>query len=402
MTDHCDWVGHVAVLSFSHLVRDQRVLRQCALVAELDGGPFVIAFGQPDDKVPYPFMRLPVPQPTTARRLATLARKLPAHLGLAAAKAGFWSDPIHRRALAALRTARPTLVVANDWPALVVAAEYKASSGSLVHYDAHEFATQEFDERAYWRLVHKPMVLHLELQAIASADSVSTVGPTLAALLRRQYDLTTLPAVVRNMPQRLIGPTASETPWPMQILFHGHVLPGRGLEALIGSMSQWCERHQLTIRGDGDAGYLAGLAAQAASFGCLEQVTFEPAVAPDDVIAAAARTADVGVVCIPLDTDQQRVSLPNKLFEYIGAGLAVVTTPADDLQQIVYAHGIGVACRDASSMAIAEAINGLTTERVAAFKAATRVAAHVLCWEHERETLRAVLMPLLKQARGSG
>ncbi len=396
-----NWTGHVAVLSFSRLALDRRVLRQCELVSELDGPPLVIAYGQSDDDIMFPFVRLPVPRPTTVHRLKTLARQFPSHLGEAAAKAGFWVEPAHRSALAALKAAQPKLVIANDWPALVVAAAYKAASGALVHYDSHEFAIQEFEERTYWRLVYKPMVKYLERMAVASADSVSTVGPTLAELLKHQYNLATLPAVVRNMPHRVIMPTASETPWPLRILFHGHVLPGRGLEALIGSMPQWRERHQLTIRGDGDAGYLAGLAAQAAGFGCSGQITFERAVAPDDVIPAAARTADVGIVCIPLETGQQRVSMPNKLFEYIGAGLAVVTTPADDLQQIVNTHGIGVACRDASSIAIAEAINGLTTERVAGFKAATRVAAHVLCWEHEREALRAVLKPLLKQVRGA-
>lgn len=388
-------MSSVVVLTFSPIARDRRVLRQCALLQDMGHSPHVIAYADMGETIPYPLSNWPIPRPTTAHRLKTVARQLPAHLGLAAARIGFWVEPGYRWALRELRRLNPGLVVANDWPALVVAAAWKAESGGRIHFDSHEFATLEFDESLWWRIVYKPMVTHLEQAAIASADSVSTVGPKLAAALQAHYGLTTTPAVVRNIPDRIALDDAVETAWPLRILYHGQVLPDRGLEAIIDSIPLWIEPHRLTIRGDGDSGYIAGLKARVSATGRSELVTFEKAVKPDEVMPLAARSADLGVHFTPLDTDQRHFSLPNKLFEYIGAGLAVAVSPGVDLKAVVEGHGVGVVSRDARAEAAAAAINALTRESVATFKAVARQQAATLCWESEREVLRAALQPFL-------
>jgi len=392
-----DWRGRVAVVSFSRIAQDNRVLRQCALLAEMGEPPLVVAYSETGDIVRHALCVWPVPKPSLTHRLWTAARQLPAHLGLQAARAGFWSEPRHRWALAALRRFRPGVVIANDWPALVVAARYKSESGALIHYDSHEFATREFDERAYWRLVYKPIVTRLEAAAIRSADSVSTVGPGLAAMLEAQYRLPERPAVILSAPER--SPVTSDPvpSWPLRLLFHGHLLPGRGIEALIRSASAWRHDHRLIIRGKGAPAYIDALKAEASAVP-EGRVRFEPAVAPQDVVAAAARDADVGVFLTPLETGQQHHTMPNKLFEYIAAGLAVVISPAADMSAVVRTYGVGVISRDASIAGAADAINGLARDQVTAFKAAARRAAVDLCWESEREKLRPVFDALIARA----
>lgn len=383
----------VAVLAFSHITRDRRVLRQCALLHDLGFAPVVIAYANEAETIPYELVRWPVPQPTTAHRLKTVARQLPSHLGTWAAQAGFWIEPRHRWALNALKRSRCRLVIANDWPALVVAAAYKRACPALIHYDTHEFATLEFDESRWWRAVYKPIVTYLEARHIRDADSISTVGPKLGEALKAHYGLASMPAIVRNIPDRIALDDGVGTAWPLRILYHGQLLPNRGLETLIASMKSWREAHHLTIRGDGQERYVAGLKAQAAATGRAELVRFENAVKPDQVMPIAATTADVGVHFTPLDTDQRHFSLPNKLFEYIGSGLAVAVSPGADLRQIVEGFGVGVVCRDASVEAAAEAINSLTREQVAQFKSAARAASTSLCWESERNILSAALGP---------
>jgi glycosyltransferase involved in cell wall biosynthesis len=359
--------------------------------------PLVIAYADEDENIPFSLSRWPAPCPTMAHRLKTVARQLPAHLGLSAARAGFWVERRHRWALDELRRHRPRLVMANDWPALVVAAAYKDEYGGFIHYDTHEFAMLEFDERAFWRVVYKPMVTHLEGSCIGAADTISTVGPKLAEALEAHYRLAQRPAVIRNIPDRIRLDEQAETAWPLRILYHGQVLPDRGLEALISSIPLWRAPHRLTIRGDGDEGYIAGLKAKVAATGRAELVTFEKAVNPDEVMPLAARTADLGVHFSPLGTDQRHFSLPNKLFEYIGAGLAVAVSPGVDLRAVVESHGVGVVSRDAIAEGVAEVINNLTQASVANFKVAARRAAQTLCWASECEVLRAVLVPLIRR-----
>jgi glycosyltransferase involved in cell wall biosynthesis len=404
---HAQAHAEVAVLSFSRIVRDRRVLRQCKMLADMGHPPLVIAYANEDEAIPHRLLRWPAPKPTTAHRLRTLARQLPSHLGLAAAKAGFWVEPRHRWALAELMRAKPRLIIAHDWPALVVAAACKARTGTSIHYDVHEFATLEFDESPWWRMVYKPMVTHLERANIHAADTVSTVGPGLAEALQRLYGLSARPLVLRSTPERSLegrAPVAHEAgcPWPMRILFHGHLLPGRGLEALLASMPAWKTPHTLLIRGDAAPGYAARLKKLAAEGPHGARVTFEPAVPPDDVVPAAARSADLGVFFTPLGTGQQHFNLPNKLFEYVAAGLAVAVSPGVDLKATVEEFGIGVVSADSGPEAIAATINGLTRERVVAFKAASRAAAAgELCWEAEKEKLAAALAAHLDGARAA-
>lgn len=387
----------VAVLSFSRIARDRRVLRQCALLDAMGHRPLVIAYADEGETIPFSLKSWPVPRPTTWHRLKTVARQAPAHLGSKAARAGFWIEPRYRWALSELMRFRPDFVIANDWPALVVAAALKEKTGASIHYDTHEFATLEFDESLWWRLIYKPMVTHLERAYIGAASSISTVGPRLSEALQARYDLAVAPLVVRNIPDRITPREPFTTAWPLRILYHGQILPDRGLEALIDSMPRWHVQHKLTIRGDGHASYLAGLRRRVAETGCNSFVVFEPAVSPCEVMPLASRSADLGVHFTPLGTKQRHFSLPNKFFEYVGSGLAVAVSPGADLKRIVESYGVGVVSRDASAAAIAEAINGLTRELVVNFKAKARNAARTLCWENEQSILREALEPSLQR-----
>lgn len=296
---------------------------------------------------------------------------------------------------------RANVVIANDWPALVVAARWKKQTGGQIHYDTHEFATLEFDERQAWRIVYKPFVQHLERGAIAAADAVSTVGPRLADELQHNYGLAKRPLVIRNIPNQIDLPQGTTTHWPLRLLYHGQVLQDRGLETLIDSIPHWRTPHLLTIRGDGDPSYVERLRQRVAQLEVTSAVVFEPAVPPEEVMPIAAKSADVGVHFTPLETKQRHFSLPNKLFEYIGSGLAVAVSPGADLREVVEGYGVGVVSSDATPLAVAATINSLNATQVKGFKTAARRAADELCWEHERSILRASLQPMLQGARAA-
>lgn len=392
-------VGSVAVLSFSRIARDRRVLRQCELLTEMGVAPKVLGFASADDNIPFDFYRWPTPRPTISHRIETFLTQVPSHFGGLAARSGFWLQRRNAWALATLKRLKPSLVLANDWPALVVGAECRKVSGCALHYDAHEFATLEFDERLFWRLVYKPMVVQLERAFIMEADTISTVGPRLADAIRECYSLPVTPIVVRNIPGQISLDQTFKTCWPLRILYHGQLLPDRGLEALISSVSFWKEKHHLTLRGDGPPAYVAMLQRMALASDCQGQINFEPSVHPDDVMPLAARSADVGVHFTPLDTDQRHFSLPNKVFEYIGSGLAIAVSPGADLRRIVDQHKVGMVSRDPSAEAIAETVNNLTCEAVADFKKNARIAAETLCWETEKIKMQGPLEELLYKSR---
>jgi len=385
----------VVVLSFSRIARDRRVQRQCAALADRGELALVLGYADDEDSIPFPFKNYPSPTPSLSHRLSTVTRQLPAWLGTWAAKRGFWLARRHRWALDGLKDAAPTRIVANDWPALVVAATYKRlMPGVRIHYDTHEFAALEFDESLWWRIVYKPFVQRLEEAHISAADMISTVGARLAEALQQHHHLPGTPAVIRNIPDRI---RLEDRPaaWPLRLLYHGQVLPDRGLEALIDSILLWKFPHQLTIRGDGPKSYLTSLQSRVTLRACSDRVIFEQAVPPDRVMPLAAVDADIGVHVTPLDTPQRHFSMPNKLFEYIGAGLGVLISPAADMRALVEAYGVGLVSADAGPQAIAAAVNSLDLATVERFRKAARKAARELCWEVERDVFNALQDSLL-------
>jgi glycosyltransferase involved in cell wall biosynthesis len=172
-------------------------------------------------------------------------------------------------------------------------------------------------------------------------------------------------------------------------------MPHRGLEELIDSVAAWATPHTLLLRGQGTNDYVAHLKARAAASAAADRIRFLPATPPADVIASAARGADVGVFFPPLETDQQRYMLPNKLFEYIGAGLAIAVSAAPDMVEIVERHDVGPISGGWAVTDIVKTIDRLTQANVQRWKAASAAAAGELNWSRECAPFRARIAQLL-------
>ncbi len=76
----------------------------------------------------------------------------------------------------------------------------------------------------------------------------------------------------------------------------------------------------------------------------LTGVDWHPAVPPEKLVPSLA-FADIGLYVSAGETGQQQVALPNKIFEYTAAGLAVLTMGRCDAQAILARHGHGLAHR---------------------------------------------------------
>jgi glycosyltransferase involved in cell wall biosynthesis len=131
------------------------------------------------------------------------------------------------------------------------------------------------------------------------------------------------------------------------------------------------------------------LSQQVTALGVQDRVVIEPAVRPELVVEAAA-AADIGVIPWPLDLPQKRFALPNKLFEYLAAGLCVVQTGPSESAALVESVQAGRWYGPAEPTALAAALNSLTGEEVARHRAAARAAMTQITWAREREHLWAL------------
>ena len=87
------------------------------------------------------------------------------------------------------------------------------------------------------------------------------------------------------------------------------------------------------------SGYEDG-AARALRRGVGASVHFLPSVPLDELLGYTA-DADVGVSLLQDTCENHRLALPNKVFEYVAAGVPVVVSDLPELRRLVEAHGIG-------------------------------------------------------------
>ena len=97
---------------------------------------------------------------------------------------------------------------------------------------------------------------------------------------------------------------------------------------------------------------------RAAGVGAADRLHVLAPVAPDEVIAYAA-SADIGVSPIVPSCLNYRYSLPNKLFQYMAAGIPVVASDLPQVREVVEGARCGLVVDTTRPEAIADAIERL-------------------------------------------
>jgi glycosyltransferase involved in cell wall biosynthesis len=316
-----------------------------------------------------------------------------------AVEAIFWNDLAIsydlRGMYQAARDLHADIWLANDWTALPLAARLAREKGGVYVYDTHEFATEEYAEKPQWRRWKRPIVQALERLFIVDAQVVSTVSDGIARRLDRLYSLPHPTLVVRNTPYYepcSFRPTGSR----IRVLYHGIIVPGRGLEVAIDSVAEWRGEFQLTIRGPDNPEFTPALRAQIAERGLGDRVVLAPPVAMTALVHEAT-AFDIGFFALPGHSRHNEFALPNKIFEYMMAGLCLCTTELPEIAALIDRYGLGATVPTLEAAAIAAAINSLDRERIDVCKRNALNAARELCWEQESERLLAAYRPLLPQ-----
>jgi glycosyltransferase involved in cell wall biosynthesis len=270
---------------------------------------------------------------------------------------------LHQARLArVLRDLRPDVLHAHDSNALVPVALAARALRVPYVYDAHDLwlgRPRRERSRLYFALNQLYYGL-VERLLVPRAAATLTVSPPIADHLRRRYGLRSValvpnypepPAAVQRIDVRdLPGGERIRSRSPV-ILYLGGLMAGRGLEQLVDAMPH-VERGELVLLGDGVLA--ASLRQRAARAGAADRVHILAPVPPADVIGVAA-SADVGVSPIVPSCLNYRYSLPNKLFQYMAAGLPVVASDFPQVREVVDGAGCGllVDTRDPTRIATA-------------------------------------------------
>ena len=161
----------------------------------------------------------------------------------------------------------------------------------------------------------------LEGYLVRRCDAVVVVSEPFAEHLVEMYSIPA-PTVIFHGPSACLASRTTVTQ-PVRFFFQGRYAPNRNLRDLVRAMDQLRGVATLTLQGWGEEErHLRSLVEEIGLQDCVE---FIQPCAPDEVVASANRF-DVGVICYPAETLNLQFTAPQKLFDYIGAGLAVAAS----------------------------------------------------------------------------
>ncbi len=399
MTDVTGVTGGVGVdvclISTTPTADDPRVRRQGQALAAAGYAVTAVGVGAAVSPAPgFPVVTVTAPPRSLRRRLTTAARIAGSAVGMGTHESRLLRDGVHDALLGAAVASGARLHLANDWSTLPVAAAAARATGGRYAFDAHELALEEHPDSRAWRLLTRPAVREVQARHVPGAAFVTTVSEGIADHLRAEYLLPRRPSVVRNVPVYEAHPFRATGP-EVSVLYQGLICRGRNLGALIESTDAWPASHRLVVRGPGSAADLAHYRELARAGGRDARVTIEAAVPPDRMVAEAARH-DVGVMPLVGTTAHNRAALPNKLFEYTMAGLALCFGDVPEARAAIETAGNGVVIAgDGNPGAIAEAVSLLTRDRIDECKRRSLAAARDWSWDRESAVLTALVSDVI-------
>ena len=174
------------------------------------------------------------------------------------------------------------------------------------------------------------MIVTLEGEVVRSASVVTCVSRGIANRMKIVHDMSEAPTVIRNTP--FYQPTAFRpTGDRVEVLYHGLVRP-RPRPGRVHSKRSFrgVRNFRFTIRGPAGEAYAEDLQKLIADAGVEGRVRLVPPVPMVDLVREAA-AFDIGIFVVPLSKLQNTYVLPNKLFEYIMAGLALCVSSTPEI-----------------------------------------------------------------------
>jgi glycosyltransferase involved in cell wall biosynthesis len=211
-----------------------------------------------------------------------------------------------------------------------------------------------------------------ESLADALASRFSAPRPT---VVRNVFPLGSDPDVCFHQPVRLH--------W-----FSQTIGPNRGLELLFSALTAINVPIEVHLRGTRFARYDTWLQ-RSIPAGWHDRVILHDCV-PNDQLHAAIAEHDIGLALESSAILNRDLSITNKMFQYLNAGLAVIAThTTGQAEALRDAPGAGILIGE-SAQELADAVNALAgnTGRLIVMRRAARAAARDrLCWEHEEKRL---------------
>ena len=265
----------------------------------------------------------------------------------------------------------------------------KLKKTSLI-YDSHELFCEvpELQNKPYKKSIWKM----LESTIFPRLKHVFTVNQSIANIYSQAYQVPV--KVIRNIPvfdkhNASSKLTKADLGIPADkkiILFQGAGINiNRGAEEAVAAMQQ-INNAVLLLIGGGDV--WLQLKNRCNEMNLADKVIFINHV-PFEELKPYTALADIGLSLDKNNNDNYRFSLPNKIFDYMHAGLPILASSLMEVESIIKKHDIGICIEQVTDDTVAIAIRKLLSnpKQLAEYKSNALNAASQYDWNKEVKVL---------------
>lgn len=279
------------------------------------------------------------------------------------------------------------LIICEDLYLVPFFLKFQSEKTKIV-LDAREYYPKEFESDPLFNLYEKPEREYVCRKYLPLCDHVFTVSEGLAREYNREFGVK--PTVFRSVPAYHDIPVRL-TSSPLRFVHMGNANPDRKIENMISIFREASTEGTLDFYLVGNQDYIQRLIDLAEGD---PRISFREAV-PFNSIIQTLSNYDIGFYFLEPTGFNTTFNLPNKLFEFIQARLAVLIGPSPCMAEVVRQYQCGFVCDDFSNKSMIELIQSLTLEKVNLAKQNSDLAARELCIEKEKNVFMDVVKKLV-------
>jgi hypothetical protein len=255
-----------------------------------------------------------------------------------------------------------------------VAVDLKEKYGVKIVFNAHEYHPLEFEDIPGWLSTKGKQYSDLYHTYLHRFDLVINVCESIRLKCLEEFNVDSI--VIPNAAFESKIPPFINGKFPIRLIHHGALLPGRKIEKMISIVQESGNKFTLDIMGVSNPDtldyyrLLTDLCSKTTNVRLIKPVKFNE-------IVPFINRYDAGIYLLEPSNFNNFNALPNKLFEFIQAKLAIIVSPTPEMSRLVSKYNIGRIAEDFSIPAMVNILKTLTPEDIQTYKENTLKASAV-------------------------
>lgn len=278
----------------------------------------------------------------------------------------------HKKAFRTLKEEKFDLIITHDLIFFPLVFSLKTGNTKII-LDAREYYPKNHEEDWFWSFEKKPYYLLLCYSFLKKCDYILTVCEGIAQEYLNKFGVQS--SIMMSLPayHELTPHPADEQ--NIRIIHHGWANSSRKIDKMIEMMDFLDDRFSLDLMLLTGKGECYDQILHMAS--TRQNVRIIPPVKMQEIVPFTNQY-DIGLYILPPTNFNVKYALPNKIFEFIQARLAVAIGPSIEMSKIVKTYQCGMIANDFEPQTLAAMLNRLTEQDIMTLKNNSDIAAKIL------------------------